>query len=534
MSGEPDNSSDCKGMGGMVNAHTKSPTNDQTFNRSASFSCPSSEIALQQQISHDSLPRFQLLIRQDPIKGFSAGTDIVARKNARITPLDPPPICELVVVPFGQNDEMDEIERAKYLSTIEVCVHVRLVNVDEPHTEMHDRNLDHNGILLVGNLVESPFIAPCTSPLLKDECFFIFSELSVKCSGQYRLQYDLIDRANCQFRKITSVLGDPFTVYPAKKSFGSFMESTNLMKDIVARGLRLKIYKGHYKNDGIGEEKQQSKKRRKMSDNNGFHIAAQSSLSRPRSISDSINRASSSVEGQNRISGFLAPCHAKSITNFDSIEKQNIPPPLSSSSSSSKSTQKNDSASEAFYPVPSGMPSLVKGRIDSFEESKRQQSDMGWSRRSGEEEEDWQAKQRFSYTPSSYVHDRRSSYNGCQQSDMEDEKRRNRNEYRPLYIGDRYQSNVNKWHTPHIRSLSFRSLSRDQNGFESIKAERWQEAPILPPLRSQSSSQSLYSEEGQRRSSNDFRHDDINQYALSRKYESRQNPVSDYSRRDNF
>lgn len=69
--------------------------------------------------SHDAqlstyVPRFKLSVRQSPQHGLAVGSDVTAYKNgtsviirqvtlfadfciaARMTPLDPPPVCELV------------------------------------------------------------------------------------------------------------------------------------------------------------------------------------------------------------------------------------------------------------------------------------------------------------------------------------------------------------------------------------------------------------------------------------------------------
>lgn len=526
---------DNKGKGKMVDI-VKSQTriNGQTFHQSSPFYCPSLNLVLQHQLPHHAQPQFQFLIRQDPIKGFAAGKDIAARKNARIIPLDPPPVCELIVLPFDEKDEISDVERARYLSTVEVCVHVRLISVDEPHTEIQDQTMDPNGILLVGNVVESPFIAPCTSPFLKDECFFIFSELSVRRSGQYRLRYDLIDRANNHFRTITTVLGDPFTVYSQRKHFGNCLGSTSLIKDIVARGLRLRICKENQKQTvERGEEKKQTKKRRKMSDIDGMLASTQSSLSRPRAISDSVNRLESSNDEHSRGLSFSAY----------SNEKPSLPPISSSSSSSSRSIYRNDGSSEEFYPTPSGMVSQANGRFDPIsnaylpshidnqfyeraEDLRRERYVMDWGK---SKDESWQGKSTHSYTPSPYLHDRSAPYNSYHKSVIQDEKRLGKSEYRPSYIGDRYQPTELVRHDHHIRSLSFRSLSHQtslmRNDLDSIKTERWQEIPVLPPIRRQSDSQSIESELRQMQRSSDFR-DDINRYALNVKY--------DHSKRDNI
>ncbi|PWN38071.1 uncharacterized protein FA14DRAFT_22693 [Meira miltonrushii] len=529
MTAESDEMIDVKGKGRMEDVvRNQMGKNDQLLHSSVSFHCPSSNLILQHQLPHYALPRFQLLIRQDPIKGFATGTDVTARKNARITPLDPPPVCELIVLPFGEEDEMDEVERARFLSTVEVCIHVRLVSVDDPQTEIQDRNLDPNGVLLVGNTVESPFIAPCTSPFLKDECFFIFSELSVRCSGQYRLRYDLIDRANNRFQKIASVVGNPFTVYSQKKYYGNFTESSSLIKDIAARGLRLRICKGNQDDDECVQEKKQSKKKRKTSDVNVLQTATKVSFSRPRAISDSVNRSLSSNNQFSPASAFFV----------HSTEKPNLPPLSSSSSSSSRSLHRKDGASEGFYPFPSGMTSAAEPRFEPSSnapmpssiyirfsqragDSKKEQSVMDWR---GNEDDAWHARRTLSYTPSSYLHDQRQADNGYYRSEIQDQKLVGRNDYRPSIIGDRYHLSELGWHNPHMRSVPIRSNSYQssiiRNDVESIKAERWQEVPILPPIRRQSDSRPMDLDRHQRRTSRDFQ-DDIDQYAFSRRYEAK-------------
>jgi hypothetical protein len=76
-----------------------------------------------------------------------------------------------------------------------------------------------------------------------EECLFVFSELGIRTAGEYRIRFDLIDRLGSQFRRLTSIYTQPFTVVADKKNFPGLSASTELIHSLVRRGLKLRVIK---------------------------------------------------------------------------------------------------------------------------------------------------------------------------------------------------------------------------------------------------------------------------------------------------
>ncbi|ORX67176.1 hypothetical protein DL89DRAFT_206438, partial [Linderina pennispora] len=85
------------------------------------------------------------------------------------------------------------------------------------------------------------------SPLhtLRDEsmaqgAYFVFSDLSVRMEGSFRLRFDLFELDDCMVHSRASATSDVFSVYSPKR-FPGMMESTRLSKLFADQGLRIRI-----------------------------------------------------------------------------------------------------------------------------------------------------------------------------------------------------------------------------------------------------------------------------------------------------
>ncbi|KAI8984429.1 velvet factor-domain-containing protein [Mycotypha africana] len=97
--------------------------------------------------------------------------------------------------------------------------------------------------LLMGSVISSPSFLKDYNPhetVNKRAYFFAFPDLSVRITGQFRLQFSLIDLARNKI--VSDVFSDPFTVYPAK-SYPGMKESSPLSKHLAHQGLKLTVRK---------------------------------------------------------------------------------------------------------------------------------------------------------------------------------------------------------------------------------------------------------------------------------------------------
>ncbi|CAO0798093.1 unnamed protein product [Mucor circinelloides] len=147
-------------------------------------------------------------------------------------PIDPAPIVRLIVVDnANKSTQQDQIECPFYI------IHASLWSVDM--TKKHDiieGTAPHPLRFLIGSLVSSP-------SLLKDlnndrAYYFAFPDLSVRMTGQYRLQFSLIHLARNKI--IQEVFSDPFTVFSAK-SYPGMKESSPLSRHLAKQGLKLTV-----------------------------------------------------------------------------------------------------------------------------------------------------------------------------------------------------------------------------------------------------------------------------------------------------
>lgn len=186
-------------------------------------------------------PRFSLVIRQQPRRGLAIGNSQMSLRTARSIPIDPPPVCELLIDRSG-----DE----QLLSLPEVFIRAQLVRGDSPQDEClpDARRIEP----LVGDTLQSPFNSRIDTR--EDQSFFVFKELGVRNRGLYRLRFDLFDRVGLRVFKIASVYSDVFEVQERRKHPG-LSASSALMDALVDRGMKYKLRKA---NDKAGAKKRKS------------------------------------------------------------------------------------------------------------------------------------------------------------------------------------------------------------------------------------------------------------------------------------
>jgi hypothetical protein len=80
-------------------------------------------------------------------------------------------------------------------------------------------------------------------PSIVDQSLFIFSELGVRPTGDFRIRLDLVDRSGSSFINLGCVYTDRFVVVGDKSSHPGLSPSSDLMQAIVRRGLKLRLTK---------------------------------------------------------------------------------------------------------------------------------------------------------------------------------------------------------------------------------------------------------------------------------------------------
>lgn len=185
-------------------------------------------------------PRFSLVIRQQPRRGLAIGNSQMSLRTARSVPLDPPPVCELLIDRNGEE---------QLLALPEVFVRAQLVPAENPAEEcLPDARRNDP---LVGDTLQSPFNSRIDTR--EDQSFFVFKELGVRSRGLYRLRFDLFDRVGLQISRVASVYTDAFEVLERRKHPG-LTASSGLMDALVDRGMKYKLRKAADK-QGIKKRK---------------------------------------------------------------------------------------------------------------------------------------------------------------------------------------------------------------------------------------------------------------------------------------
>ncbi|ORX90014.1 hypothetical protein K493DRAFT_231780 [Basidiobolus meristosporus CBS 931.73] len=75
-----------------------------------------------------------------------------------------------------------------------------------------------------------------------DGGFFVFSDISVRVEGQFRLKFSLFEIVNFSAVPLATVFSNTFTVYPPKL-FPGMAESTFLSRSFSDQGVRIRIRK---------------------------------------------------------------------------------------------------------------------------------------------------------------------------------------------------------------------------------------------------------------------------------------------------
>ncbi|KAL2809687.1 velvet factor-domain-containing protein [Aspergillus granulosus] len=200
--------------------------------------------------------RYHLHIRQQPIAARACGAGDRDRR-----PVDPPPIIQMLLTDFDPRSEEDKA----VLQDPRFTVGCLLYPVHESrwrgpsNTGLDDSNsLGPSTPLLSGKAFVSPFYVdeepdPETAPAHPSSdkadtqaltrkprgdstkppaCFFIFSDLSVRTAGIYRLQFQLMNWGTVEdtgqmVPVLAQVWSEPFRVYPAK-DFPGMLDSSVL------------------------------------------------------------------------------------------------------------------------------------------------------------------------------------------------------------------------------------------------------------------------------------------------------------------
>ncbi|OBZ88308.1 hypothetical protein A0J61_03648 [Choanephora cucurbitarum] len=140
-------------------------------------------------------------------------------------PIDPAPIVRLRL-----EDEIKDLQPF-------YVIQVSLWSTD------HKRQLDlvetRNQYMraLIGSVVASPSLLKGLGTN-KEDYYFAFPDLSVRISGEYCLQFNLIHLA--RNKVIKSIYSNPFVVYTAK-SYPGMKESSPLAKHLAKQGLKLTL-----------------------------------------------------------------------------------------------------------------------------------------------------------------------------------------------------------------------------------------------------------------------------------------------------
>ncbi|PLN86330.1 velvet factor-domain-containing protein [Aspergillus taichungensis] len=232
-----------------------------------------------------STPRYHLHIRQQPIAARACGAVDRDRR-----PVDPPPILQMLITDFDPRSttDLDILQDPRFAVGCLLC----------PIPSTPESAPGQSTPLLSGKSFVSPFFVnadpdPATAPpipttndininsnnnhqhpaarLLPTETsnhpatFFIFSDLSVRTAGLYRLQFRLMNWGSVEDTGLSMPIlaetwSDPFRVYPAK-DFPGMGDSSPLTRGLKEMGFVELKTRG--KNQGKDQGKNEGKGRRK-------------------------------------------------------------------------------------------------------------------------------------------------------------------------------------------------------------------------------------------------------------------------------
>ncbi|KAI9254278.1 velvet factor-domain-containing protein [Sporodiniella umbellata] len=167
-------------------------------------------------------PRYSLAILQQPKKArLCSFKEKVDRR-----PIDPPPVVQILC------DRPDD----SLLTDPYFFLYATLSDLSGD-SELHFIN---------GNKTTAGAVVQSLHKLKHldnaDGGFFVFSDISVRLEGIYRLKFTLFRMEGESVQALSSILSDPFQVY-APKSFPGMSESTFLTRYFSEQGVRIRIRK---------------------------------------------------------------------------------------------------------------------------------------------------------------------------------------------------------------------------------------------------------------------------------------------------
>ncbi|PWY87163.1 velvet factor protein [Aspergillus sclerotioniger CBS 115572] len=230
--------------------------------------------------------RYHLLVRQQPIAARACGAGDRDRR-----PVDPPPIIQLLLTDFDpkESDDIDILQDPRFTVGCFLVPETRgsFSDLDGDSALREDRLGTAPGQstpLLAGKSFVSPFfvdedpdpttapthpstfdymserrmqLAPSTNGARQPAAFFIFSDLSVRTAGRYRLQFrlmnwGLVEDTGQSMPVLAEAWSDPFRVFPAK-DFPGMRDSSRLTEGLKELGFVELKTRG--KNKGKGKRK---------------------------------------------------------------------------------------------------------------------------------------------------------------------------------------------------------------------------------------------------------------------------------------
>ncbi|KAK7525309.1 velvet factor-domain-containing protein [Phyllosticta citriasiana] len=201
------------------------PSNHQPFKRydeNAMQNSPGRDV---QPPTDDSAPSYavDLSIRQQPKEALV----MIDGKEKNRKPVDPPPIVQLTVQ--QAHDPHSHYMQSPYL--IMIC------DLWDPELE---KPADDKA--LSGTICSS--LHRLKDIDNKDGAFFVFGDISIKKTGEYRLRFSLFDihKPNAQYEYLNSVVSEKFRVV-SQKEFRGLDESTYLSRAFSDQGVRLRLRK---------------------------------------------------------------------------------------------------------------------------------------------------------------------------------------------------------------------------------------------------------------------------------------------------
>ncbi|KAG8531446.1 uncharacterized protein KY384_003075 [Bacidia gigantensis] len=238
----------------------------------------------QQQETNDMQDRYILTIRQQPIAARACG---FGERDRRV--IDPPPIVQLSLKDFDPASPAD-VHDLQYPWNIMHCALLSASSADVaqrqptsspvyPPTPSADvttvpdpHSADRVTRRLMGTLVYSPFVgtdpdfATSGTQAANVGVFFIFSDLSCRQNGLYRLRFTLMkvpvgpDLSEATPGSVRgSIDSDVFEVFSAK-DFPGMRESSRLIKDLKRQGASVSVRKGKSGIAGLEAEREREKR----------------------------------------------------------------------------------------------------------------------------------------------------------------------------------------------------------------------------------------------------------------------------------